>query len=113
MEFWQLLQPSETFDTRGRYESCLARWNRWDEAKRIRIAQQIAAKLQKGEFVNPNPCFAMDDAAQEDEILQAKSKPRKQTLSFNDYYAKYGTTEERDGWHMVNPTGQQVFYVRS
>ena len=103
MEFWQLLQPSATFDTRGRFESCLARWNSWDEAKRVRIAQQIAAKQQNGEFVHPNPCFAMDDAAQEDEIRQAKSRPRRQVLSFNDYYAKYGTTKEKDGWKMVKP----------
>ena len=34
-------------------------------------------------------------------------------MSFNDYYAKYGTTEERDGWHQENPTGQRVIYVKS
>ena len=112
IEFWQLLRPSETFDTRGRFESCLAKWNRWDEAKRTRVAQQIAAKQQKGEFVHPNPYFAMDDAAQQDEIQQARSKPRRETLSYNDYYAKYGTTEPRDGWQMANPTGNKVIYVR-
>ena len=52
MDLWQLLHPSETFDTRGRYERCFAVWNRWDEAKRTRIYQQIAAKLQNGEFIN-------------------------------------------------------------
>ena len=113
MEFWQLLRPSETFDTRARFESCLAKWNRWDEAKRTRIAQQIAAKKKNDEFVHPNPYFAMDDAAQQDELRQARSKPRSQTLSFNDYYAKYGTTEERDGWKMANPTGEKVIYVKS
>lgn len=110
--FWQQLHLSPTFDTRGRYESCLAKWNRWDDAKRLRIAQQIAAKQQKGEFVHPNPCFAMDDAAQQDEIQQAKSQSRTRTLSYRDYYARYGTTEEQDGWKMANPTGQQVIYVK-
>jgi len=38
--------------------------------------------------------------------------PRRETLSFNDYYAKFGTTEERDGWKMENPTGQKVIYVK-
>ena len=27
-----------------------------------------------------------------------------QVMSYNDYYAKFGTTEERDGWKMANPT---------
>ena len=83
IELWQLLQPSETFDTRGRFESCLAKWNRWDEPKRAQICQHIAAKLQNREFVNPNPCFALDDAAQWYETAQAKSavRNRPQTLS--------------------------------
>jgi hypothetical protein len=54
----------------------------------------------------------MDDAAQQDEIQQARSKPRTETLSYNDYYTRYGTTEERDGWKMENPTGNKVIYVR-
>ena len=113
IEFWQLLLPSDTFDTRGRFESCLARWNRWDEDKRWRIAQQIAAKKKNGEFIHPNPCFALDDAAQQDEIQQAKSIPRRETLTIAQYYAKFGTTEEQGGWHMENPTGQQVIYVKN
>ena len=115
IELWQLLHLSETFDTRGRYESCLAKWCRWDENKRAQISQHIAAKLQKGEFVNPNPCFALDDAAQWYETAQAKSaaQNRTQTLSFNDYYNRYGTTEPRDGWQMANPTGNQVIYIKN
>ena len=37
----------------------------------------------------------------------------KQTLSYADYYARYGTTEPQDGWHMENPTGQKVIYVKN
>ena len=33
--------------------------------------------------------------------------------AFADYYARYGTTEERDGWHMANPTGNKVIYVKA
>ena len=42
-----------------------------------------------------------------------ESMPQREILSFNDYYAKYGTTEERDGWKMANPTGQKVIYVKN
>jgi hypothetical protein len=38
---------------------------------------------------------------------------RRETLSYAAYYAKYGTTEERDGWHMENPTGNRVIYVKT
>ena len=34
------------------------------------------------------------------------------TLSFNEYYKLYGTTAERDGWKMTNPTGNQIMYVK-
>ena len=60
--------------------------------------------LQKhGRYPNRNPYFFILD-------FQLK---RRQTLSFADYYARYGTTEPRDGWQMANPTGQQVIYVRN
>ena len=115
-DLWQLLQPSETFDTRGRFESCFARWNRWDPAKRTRIYEQIAAKRQKGGFIHPNPCFALDDAAQEDETQQARAAVRRQpqTLSYADYYTRYGTTEECDGWkRQYLPDQQKTIYVKN
>ena len=46
-------------------------------------------------------------------ILEENARsPRPQTLSYADYYARYHTTEPRDGWQMANPTGQKVVYVR-
>ena len=56
-----------------------------------------------GRYPGRNPFFF---------ILDFQVKQRK-VLSYADYYAKYGTTEERDGWQMVNPTGQQVMYVKA
>ena len=47
-----------------------------------------------------------------DVALQQKRKQPPQVLSYAAYYARYHTTEERDGWKMENPTGQQVIYVR-
>ena len=40
-------------------------------------------------------------------------EPRTQTLTFKEYYARFGTTLEQDGWRMTNPTGQQVIYVKN
>lgn len=67
----------------------------------------ITKKLKEKAFVNFDPIRAIRE-----NIWQARSKPRTETLSFNDYYTRYGTTEERDGWKMENPTGEKVIYVR-
>ena len=45
--------------------------------------------------------------------MQDFREPRQQTLSFSDYYNRYGTTDETDGWHMANPTGNKVIYVKN
>ena len=114
-ELWQLLQPSMTFGTRGRYEKCLSYWNAMDEAQRNRIYQHIAAKKQQGQYVNPNPCFAINDAMQEDEYARAKAaaKAGPQILSFDEYYARYGTTEEKDGWtKKFLPEERKTIYVK-
>ena len=75
-KLWQLLQPSMVFDTRGRYEKCRLIWEALDEAQHRRIYNSIAAKKQNGEFVHPNPCFALDDAMQDDEYAQTKKRQK-------------------------------------
>ena len=65
--------------------------------------QAIIAWLQThGRYPGRNPYFFILD-------FQVK---RRETLTFAQYYAKYGTTAETDGWKMENPTGNQVIYVR-
>jgi len=71
---WLLLHPSKVFDNRGRWERCCRDWNEMDAAQRERIYQIIQAKRQNGEFVNPNPCYALNDAMQEDAQHQARQK---------------------------------------
>ena len=56
-----------------------------------------------GRYPNRNPYFFIKD-------FQVK---RRQTLTYQQYYAKYGTTEERDGWKMENPTGNKVIYIKN
>ena len=85
IDIWQLLSPKAEYVNN--------------------IFDLISDKLSKGKFVDYNPLFAIKN-----HIVQKHSR---QTLSFNDYYAKYGTTEERDGWKMTNPTGNQVIYVKN
>lgn len=45
-------------------------------------------------------------------LKRTYAAPKPQLLSYSEYYARYGTTEEKDGWKMENPTGQKVVYVK-
>ena len=76
------------------------------QAKQRAIYRTIRDKLAAGEFVSENPYYAIYDNAY-------PPRKRQRVMSYADYYAKYGTTEERDGWKMANPTGQKVIYVKS
>lgn len=98
---WQLLNPQAQYANRKR--ACYDLWQSFSEDKRNRIIAAIKDKLVKGKFVDYNPYFA----------IKRHSQEQVQTLSYADYYAKYGTTEERDGWKMENPTGQKVIYVKA
>ena len=101
---WQLLNPQGEFKRRRR--ACERLWQGYEAARQEKIYSVIKGKLERGEFVNQNPYFAIEDNAQ-------ACKTRQQTLTFAQYYAKYGTTAETDGWKMENPTGQQVIYVKN
>lgn len=97
---WQLLNPQAQYANRKR--ACYDMWQSFSEDKRNRIIEAIKDKQAKGKFVDYNPYFA----------IKRNSQEQMQTLSFNEYYTRFGTTEERDGWKMANPTGNKVIYVK-
>lgn len=88
----KLLKPLPTYDTRSKFESCFRYWCGLDEDKRNRVYHIIKERKQKGLFVNPNPRFALDDAAQEDEVLQAKAQvaKKKEPTNYNGIRLKPG-----------------------
>ena len=69
---WQLLHPSITYDTRGRFHKCESYWYGMDDAQRLRVYRIIESHINNGDGINPNPCYALNDAMQEDEQQQAK-----------------------------------------
>ena len=103
---WQLLSPQGEY--KRRQGACRRLWGAYDIEKQRRIYAAIVEKRKRGETISPNPYFAIEDAA----IGLAGETRQPQTLSYNDYYARYGTTEPQDGWRMANPTGQKVIYVK-
>ena len=96
-DFWDLYNPDAEYNNR-RSATC-REWQKCDESKRKAIMEWLQTNRPPAK---KNPFFFIQDFR----IRQP------QIMSFDDYYAKYGTTEERDGWHMENPTGNQVIYVK-
>ena len=107
-EFWELLSPKVEYANRRR--ACFERWNKLSENQQDALYETIYDKLSKGKFVDYNPLFAMTNNSSFPSGRDGVGF--QQTLSFADYYARYGTTEERDGWVMKNPTGNKVIYVK-
>ncbi len=83
---------------------CNELWNSYKPELQQFIFDTIRSKLEQNKFVHYNPMKAMQENAR---------IPRKQMLSYKAYYARYGTTIPQDGWKMVNPTGQNVFYIKT
>ena len=102
---WTLLKPEGEY--KRRYRACDRLWTSYAPEMRQRIYDALLAAQQRGDPISPNPYFAIEDTA-----LRLQRTPRMQTLSYADYYARYHTTEPRDGWQMANPTGKQVIYVK-
>jgi len=97
-QYWTLIGGNVNFSNRKE-----AAKNAW-LAHPDKHAAIINWLSKHGRYTGRNPYFF---------ILDFQVRARPQTLSFNDYYARYGTTEPRDGWKMTNPTGNQVIYVKN
>lgn len=101
-ELWALLRQhgsSSKFET-----ECAALWATYAPDMQLRIYESIRTKLAQGRFVHYDPLRAIRENAHE---------RRQQTLSYAEYYKRYGTTEPCDGWQMANPTGNKIIYVKS
>ena len=101
---WDLIANNGSVADKYKAE-CARVWNEYSLQQQREIYRSIRDKLRAGKFVNYNPVKAVKE--------NAPKAPRTQTLTFKEYYARFGTTAEQDGWHMTNPTGQQVIYVKN
>lgn len=102
---WALLKPQGEY--KRRYNACERLWSTYSPEMQQRIYLILSKAKQRGDRISPNPYFAIEDVA-----LKESHPPRTQTLSYADYYARYHTTEPRDGWQMANPTGNKIIYVK-
>ena len=100
-DLWALLRQHGS--SAKRETECAALWASYPPEIQQHVYNAIRSKLEQGKFVHYDPLRAMEENAR---------PPRQQTLSYADYYARYHTTEPRDGWQMANPTGNKVIYVK-
>ena len=96
--FWELFNPDAEFSNRR--AATHLEWDKCSDKKKAAIIKALTEQRPKS---SRNPYFYVQDFRE----------PRQQTLSYAEYYARYGTTEPKDGWQMVNPTGDKVIYVKA
>ena len=93
-EIWTLLEPKSEYA--NLFSHCKQLWESWSDEKQEEVFLKIEKKKTERKFVDYNPLLALRNNAIE--------RPKRQlTMSYTDYYAKFGTTEEREGWKMVKP----------
>ena len=100
---WALLAPDEQYYPVKK--RCQKLWDSFPVEQQRLIYKAIDTKKKERKFVDFNPLFAIQKNAN-------PPRPKPQILSFNDYYARFGTTVEQGGWKMTNPTGNKVIYVK-
>ncbi|MBO4454220.1 MAG: hypothetical protein J5761_04105 [Paludibacteraceae bacterium] len=99
---WALLEPKKEYlPVRNR---CLQLWETFTLDKQRAIYRTIRDRKKEHLFVDYNPLFAIE---------RFSKGPQRQTLSFNDYYNRFGTTEEQNGWRRVFlPQQQTTIFVK-
>ena len=103
-QIWQALY--EHGASQKQQEGTQRFWCTLTAEQQERAFTTITRKLKDGKFVWYDPIRAIKEA------LRRPETNEKRQMSYADYYARYGTTEPRDGWQMANPTGQKVIYVK-
>ena len=111
---WQLLSPTVEFSTRGRTEACRRLWESFDLQRQRYTYRTIRDKKRRGEFVDDNPYFAIEDnshAPKQKAVLLEPTNYFGKPLSHstNYYIALYNgqkglyTEEAVRAYHMSNP----------
>ena len=86
-------------------EECEALWRTYTLDEQRFIYSSIRRNLAEGKFVHYNPINAIKD--------NSPKSPSVNTLTYHQYYEKFGTTEEQGGWKRVfKPEERTTVYVK-
>ena len=101
IHIWALLSPKLEYT--NLMNCCKTLWDSLPLETQRAIYRTIRKQKSEHVFVDYNPLLA---------IRHNMPQVRIEVLTFDEYYNRYGTTSETDGWHMANPTGNQVIYIK-
>ena len=103
IEIWKVLYQHGS--TEWKMEECKQLWNTYTQQQQQQIYNTITEKLKNGKFVHYNPVRAIRENVKPVCALE---------MAFDDYYKKYGTTEEVEGWRRVyKPEERRTIYVKA
>ena len=103
-DIWALLKPEGEY--KRRRGACERLWLGYEPSKQEAIYARIEGKLARGEYVSENPYFAIEDNAK-------MPKAMKPVITADEYYRRYGTQENLDGWvRTYIPEEQRTIYVK-
>ena len=103
-DFWTLVEH------RGRVahyykDECIALWKRYSPEQQQAIYDSIEMKINAGKFVSFRPNEAILD--------NVPQSPKIQIISADEYYRRYGTQTNQDGWvRTFLPEQQKTIYVK-
>ena len=104
-ELWQLLYDNGSSNYYK--HDCNLLWNELTPQQQQRLYDNIATRLQNGKYVSYNPLAAIHDNK------PRRIQPRTDTLSYDDYYRTFRTTNPIDGWQMQKGADGKVFYSKT
>lgn len=100
--YWDLMRPDAIFSNRR--AAAEEEWSRHPEKQ----AAIIRWLRQHGPYPGRNPFFFIQD------FQVKKTSHERQQLTFDEYYRRYHTTDDCDGWQRVHlPDEQRTIYVRN
>lgn len=104
-ELWQLLYDNGSSNYYK--HDCFVIWNELTTQQREKLYSNIAGRIRDGKYVAYNPLNAIHDN------LPRRAAVRRQTLTYEEYYRIYRTTNPIDGWQMQKGEDGKVFYTKT
>ena len=103
VHIWALLEPKLEYT--NLMNKCKSLWDSFSLEEQRIIYRTIRKKKSEKIFVDYNPLLAIRH--------NIPKKPTYRILSFNDYYTRFGTTEEQGGWKKIyQPEQQKTIYIK-
>lgn len=101
--FWQLMETHGVIPSMRAQSKDL--WDSLSLNVQRQVYRTIRDKIQNGKFVNYNPIIAIKN--------NLPAAPRTQVISSQEYYRRYGTQANLDGWvRTFLPEQQKTIYIK-